>query len=469
MNRLRALCLALWSLPLCASSVHADLRDGIGTTVCDLGDVDRDGEDDVGVLVRARGLLIGRFAEDFAVLERAPLAPHLAVLSGATGELLRLFPAYEEAGTYTSLVCGIGDLTGDRRAEVVVSGGGTVRCFSALTAELLWEAGKGLERKRFGWNLLRVPDANEDGADDLVAFCGPTRLRGQDEALHLLSGADGSILRTLSGKLPGEGEKAALGLFTHLELPGGGSTKRNLAPCRPLTLLRDASGLEKNAVSFIVRWPSQRRSNPEIFERWTLDLKDFGLQQEGIVPALPWGLCCLGSVNGDDFADFVTTSRSEWLRVNRGQNGVQLFERTFEGGQTNGEGSEVSSLRDVDGDGVCEILMSANEEVADCDGGSARVISGARGTELWRLDFQGKNGPALGPCGAGVDAVGLPARKARTHDDVVCHMPRLREVRRLDGRNGAVIWRFAYDVDGGGVVQARPDAELSGRLIAASR
>src|SRR5262249_50978663 len=151
-------------------------------------DVDGDGDADIAAGARFK-------------LQRGTLqAGSAAVWSGATGKLIRAWDGEPSDGLFGHWVMPVPDISGDRLphpglAGAHAPGGGRMRgvlvARSPKTGKELWRRAE-TESENLGWDLTLAGDQDGDGHTDL--FVGaPAELSGR---VYLLSGKDGSVLRT---------------------------------------------------------------------------------------------------------------------------------------------------------------------------------------------------------------------------------------------------------------------------------
>jgi hypothetical protein len=137
------------------------------------------------------------------------------VRSGVDGAWLAEFVVTANSATLTRF---LGDLDGDSRHEIVtvepgddlgISGGeyGAIRCFGTSDGSLLWESTGSSAQERFGTEVEQVGDCNEDGVLDLLVYSPGKRSAALGQVaggVRLLSGADGTRIRSYSGARPGQ-------------------------------------------------------------------------------------------------------------------------------------------------------------------------------------------------------------------------------------------------------------------------
>ncbi|HVS19160.1 MAG TPA: hypothetical protein VMT18_11215 [Planctomycetota bacterium] len=159
----------------------------------------------------------------------APYQAGAELRSGATGALLRSFPAVGPEFGYT--VALVPDLDGDGLADVLVAETGefqgfpsTVYAYGGASGLELWTQSSGVGGE-LGWVMLADDDVDLDGTPDVILAD-----REWDNALSALghgrlrwvSGASGATLLTLPGPAPALGVGFGLGLAHVGDLDGDG-------------------------------------------------------------------------------------------------------------------------------------------------------------------------------------------------------------------------------------------------------
>lgn len=192
----------LWltlALPLCVASTARGQAFGTvwptvaGTTeAVAAGDVDGDGQGD---------FLIGAGAE------QSGTPGTITIRSGATNAVVRTHSGLASNDAFGGRALELGDVDHDGHDDylaaatvpVAALGGRTyVRAFSGATGALLWHVDSPDGNAAFGTDLARGPDVDLDGALDVVVGA-PSPVGGGPGKVYVVSGASGSILRTLVG------------------------------------------------------------------------------------------------------------------------------------------------------------------------------------------------------------------------------------------------------------------------------
>jgi len=114
----------------------------------------------------------------------------VAVISGPTGQILRVVWGQNQGDYIGSGCTGCGDLDGDGVPDFAAGGGlsgspGSVQAFSSRTGQRLFATYSGYVGDRFGY-VLRAADYDHDGVDDIISAAW--------NGVRAVSGRDGSIL-----------------------------------------------------------------------------------------------------------------------------------------------------------------------------------------------------------------------------------------------------------------------------------
>ena len=140
-----------------------------------------------------------------------PEAGRVYVYSGVNGQLLRIIipPTNQIIGTFGWSVCGVPDVTGDGRGDILVGGiwemdpagkiCGRAYLFNGANGRMVraWVAPSRQDNAAFGWAMAWVPDTDGDGKVDFLISApfetvGPRYSAGR---VYLISGGTGRVLR----------------------------------------------------------------------------------------------------------------------------------------------------------------------------------------------------------------------------------------------------------------------------------
>jgi len=166
-----------------------------------------------------------------------------------------------------------------------------------------------------------------------------------------------------------------------------------------------------------------------------LNPSDLTLHQRSPIPLSgamgpAWEVRDLGDVTGDGVSDTIVTVINYCAFLFSGATGEEFRRHPWWDGYMYSDGSSLDVF-DLDGDGISEYLIGANEDDMDCDRGYARVFSGADGTLLRNLSFDYRRD--FDTCSVDVDTCAIGDVDGDGWVDVVVHMPRLEEARVLSG------------------------------------
>ncbi len=136
------------------------------------------------------------------------------VCSGLDGGLLHSLSGATSTDRFGRSVSGAGDVNGDGFDDVLVgasadstsfSAGGLARVYSGATGQLLYAFSGTGHSEELGIFVSEGGDYDRDGFDDVLvgAKGGPHTFQGTGAA-HLLSGADGSLLRRIRSFVPND-------------------------------------------------------------------------------------------------------------------------------------------------------------------------------------------------------------------------------------------------------------------------
>jgi uncharacterized protein YciU (UPF0263 family) len=176
---------------------HGDSAgDLFGLSVSAAGDVNRDGYADV---------IIGARADDNNGLDSGSAR----VFSGRDGRILYTFNGDSAGDHFGRSVSGAGDVNRDGHADVIVGAyyddnngtdSGSARVFSGKDGRILYTFNGDSAGDWFGFSVSGAGDVNGDGFADLVVGArGDDNSGSNSGSARVLSGKDGTILRTLDG------------------------------------------------------------------------------------------------------------------------------------------------------------------------------------------------------------------------------------------------------------------------------
>jgi hypothetical protein len=273
-----------------------------------------------------------------------------AVWSGATGDLIREWDGEWPDGLFGHWVMPVPDLSGDGLADVIIAAPhanldgrwrGVVVARSPKTGEEIWKRVE-TDSESLGWDMSLAGDQDGDGRTDI--FVGaPTEPIGR---VYLLSGKDGSVLRTYAPQA--EGETFGWYVARLDDLDGDG--RPDLAVGGPVA--KNADGAQVGGA-----WVLSSASGKELHHwRGTDPRGGFG----GVVAAL-------GDLDGDGKGEIAVaapaTEDQTWtllgeVHIYSGATGKEL--RHWSGKQPGEQfGRMVVDAGDLDGDGVDDIAIGA--------------------------------------------------------------------------------------------------------------
>lgn len=177
-------------------TVNGDfIDDYFGFSVGGAGDVDADGCADF--------ILGSPRASGWAGFAR--------VFSGKTGAILHTFPGSALYGQLGNAVASAGDVDGDGFADLLVAGnqlmapaGSVVLVYSGQNGQLLYAKQQPYIASNFNISMCSAGDVNQDGFDDFaIGDPNQSTINGAlSGAVSIYSGANGNLLRQISGTAP---------------------------------------------------------------------------------------------------------------------------------------------------------------------------------------------------------------------------------------------------------------------------
>lgn len=331
-----------------------------------------------------------------------------ATLRGQTLQMVRDGASFAfEAGWS---VAPAGDVNGDGTPDVIagcpdsVVGPGTVQVLSLPAGSLIQAmVGEGLGQQ-FGASVAGGVDVTGDGVPDVLVgapgydqgFTFDNRGRG-----YLYSGADGSLLYTVTGQNSFDAYGSAVCFMDDVDADG-----------TPDFAVAGYGFLGQQGIVEVV-------SGATGINIYTVI---------GITPGSRFGYAIdtVGDLDADGIRDLLVGAPFE--TVNGGAGRVYVLSGAtgtiislIDGTQAAEHlGTSVCGAGDLDGDGVPEIIVGCPDyDTTDANAGCARAISGATGTILWQVD-----GPGI-YMKAGMDVSSGGDMNMDGIDDILVGMPYL--------------------------------------------
>ena len=332
--------------------------------------------------------------------------------------VLHTFAGSHPGGLFGYAVSELRDIDGDGVMEAIIDepfdAGGHVYVYSGRTGALL-RAWHGQGAERFGYAIADAGDTNRDGIPDVVVGAPAA---GPGHA-YVFSGANGELLRTLSGVHDGD--------FFGAAVSSAGDNDRD------------------GFADVFIGAPKTKQGGVEsgrayVFSGRTGELLrkvDAGDRGDHFGSATDW----TADVTGDGVADLVVGARDAGpgdpgpgkLYVFSGANGRPVFEVSPPPTGQDLGWFFVAGVGDVNGDGVPDVYGADFDDSADFSGRAA-VYSGRDGTELH--SWNGAPAAGLGPGREAGDVNG-------------------------DGRPDLAIGSYTYGADGAGRVEIYSGADGS--------
>src|SRR5688572_13732497 len=219
---------------------------------------------------------------------------------------------------------------------------GVVSALSPRPGRVIWRR-EGEPEASFGWHLALLGDIDGDGVEDIIAGATATDAPGK---AHILSGRDGSILRTLVS--PGANDLFGWHVAPAGDLDGDGKAE---------VLVGAPSAKAMGATSATGAVYALSIDDGRIVRAW-----------HGSIPDGEFGqvVCALGDLDGDGTEDVgigapcreSPGSRPGEASVFSGRSGERLHHWT---GRTAGElyGRMIADAGDLDGDGMRDVAIGA--------------------------------------------------------------------------------------------------------------
>ena len=432
--------LAALALLLVSGLTPGQTRHDLRCSVAPTGDLDGDGAPDFALALRP---------DDGNIpVEGEPLRGDLGtvvVLSGCTGRRIRRLARPSGAGAdFGRTLVDAGDVDADGARDLAVAGLDRVWVLSGSSGATLLELAVQPPRSDwYGVSMAGGEDRDGDGTPDLALVVG----EGEAVRAEVFSGRTGALVESVACALP-EADESSGEDARRVVLPGG----RLLYA---VGLVPDIDG-DRRAELVV-----GTQANPVGGEHPAHGLRLLHVlgkdPEEPIastpLPYEPWLIEPCGDLDGDGTGELLVSMIEQAVAIVSGRTGDQLRWHDYTRGYLLEEGRSLAAAGDVDGDGVDDYLVAANEVYFDCDPGFLDVYSGADGARLHRLqpdyDLHG------GQCGAGIDACPIGDVDGDGVTEIVAHLPRKREARVLSGATFEVL--LTIDLAPGAPVLAGDD------------
>jgi hypothetical protein len=301
-------------------------------------------------------------------------AGYVRALSGATGAPMFVVSGDAIGDDFGRSVAFVGDLNQDGKDEFVVgaprnsahgAGAGLVRVFSGNGGAVMYTLFGDNAGDALGTSLGGVGDVDGDGYGDFIA--GAPQTGAGKGYVRLYSGRTGSVIATLRGQAAGD--------RFGITVSGAGDVDHDSVPDFIVGATgSDAAGLDAGSVYVI-----SGASLAPIFEF------------DGPSPGAQLGnaIASAGDVNGDGFPDFVLGASRDQdgegsAFVYSGRNGAVMYHFL---GSTDDDflGRGVAGVGDVDGDGYDDVALAGQEDNNEIHTGMVYVRSGRDGSLLATL------------------------------------------------------------------------------------
>lgn len=372
----------------------------------------------------------------------------LALVDPAHGqEVIREWIAPQSVANFGTAVCAGGDLDADGVRDLVITSWSTapsrgIYAYSGATNSLLWYVPAAAYSDAFGVTLAHAGDIDQDGKDDILVGAPKQNNGSSYGAVHVLSGADGSSVRTVTGP----GNSGLFGAEFGSALAGGADIDGDSipdfavgAPGTNGTLARvGAAYVYSGATGNLLRQyfgslKDQARGSAVAFLEVDGDLRaDLAISSLQVTTAPVTGAVDVFSGVGDALlVTIVSPTSTKWF------------------------GRALCALDDLNGDGADDLAIGTPYHAQAALGtANIYIASGASGAILSSFgNSQTQLGAILGG-GDDLDGDGF--------DDVIAGDPLVTvdgvvncgRAYAISGASGQAIWSFTDSTSGGGIGSA---------------
>lgn len=408
MNRRRpvAILLAVW-ITLQAVA-HAEESDELLSCIRNAGDVDADG------------------TCDLMIADRSTSRNVVWIVSGKTHDVLLALHPKVETQPVVGCMDSLGDVNGDGKSDVIVCWRMNNRPFEPVTGHACVYCGLDggfLYVFSDTWTAAAARDIDADGRPDILLGASHLWRYSKPARVEVRSGRDGSlILEKLSQVQPAFNLDGVITVPTDLfgnSLAGLGDV--------------DGDGQGDFAVGApgFTTFLEPSRGRVEIFSG--RDGHSIATMRAGSEPiANPgWSMAALDDVDRDGVCDLLVGTLHRYATVCSGRDLRRIYStNTRLMGAMDAFSSSLDRLGDIDGDGISEWIVGANEVPGSFDVGYAQVYSSKDG-KLLRVDFESRK--------VGVDVCGLGDVNGDGVPDEAIACPLESWVRLLSGKDGTLI------------------------------
>lgn len=341
------------------AAVHGDVQwESTGWAVCGLDDMDGDG-----------------YPEFLSTTPHDDTAPgqegSASVYSGLDGSLRYKLDGYPSVSTipfgWSARVLGDLDLDGFDDFAVgypddstLHDRGGSVRVFSGSSGNELLAIFGSHSLQRYGYTVGAAGDVDGDSTPDvIVGTLLESSIQPQGGMAQVVSGSDGSVLHTWFGT-------QSFGKFGSA-VSGAGDVDGDGTNDLIVGAQQEGAGFSRGRAYVFSGADGSELHHWEAADEFSL----FGIS-----------VAALGDVTGDGLADVaVGAAQGDYVHVYSGADGTLAYEVSIpDRPGAFGFGTALSCRRDLDGDGLCDLLIGSPDEAA------VHAYSGVNGALIFVKD-----------------------------------------------------------------------------------